>query len=75
MHLGSIDIETPNDFDVAAQMLPNEQQRWRDFSSGFEILRYTNLCSATYFEPIAEKVSMANGSATIPRRTVKNISN
>ena len=43
MHLGSIDIETPNDFDVAAQMLPNEQQRWRDFSSGFKILRYINL--------------------------------
>ena len=37
MYLGSIDIETPNDFDVAAQMLPNEQRRWREFSSGSEM--------------------------------------
>ena len=37
MHLASVDIATPNDFDVAAQMLPNEQRRWRDFSYGSEM--------------------------------------
>ena len=35
-HLGSQHDVNPNDFDVAAQILPNEQQRWRDFSSGSE---------------------------------------
>ena len=51
MHLGSIDIETPNDFDVAAQMLPNEQQRWREFSFGSKIIGYNDACDHSFLNP------------------------
>ena len=33
------------------------------------------LCSEANYEPMKERVSMVNGSATIPRRTAKNILN
>ena len=61
-----------NDFDVAAQILPNEQQRWRDFSSGSEFSSkisdyhhphglHVSDINVSNFEPKKEKVSMVNG--------------